>query len=125
MSTRRGTERRRFVRISEGADARVVPDPSPTLVGEGRTLNFSLGGVLIDVSERFEPNTRVRVRLDFDDRVDPIEFVARIVRVRSRSDQRHEIAVEFIDGSVTDQRALQELIAGRLRAPTPHLPHPA
>jgi hypothetical protein len=120
---RRGSERRRFVRVADEVVASV------TLLGgsarDGRTLNFSAGGVLFEFEQYLDPGTDLSVVLRLDDEsTDLLEFDARVVRVRTMSDHVHEIAAEFVGGSAADQRRLQEHIASRVNAlmPPPAVP---
>jgi PilZ domain len=99
-------ERRRFVRVAEEVVTSVVTIDDG--VGrDGRTLNFSAGGVLLLHPTRIESGTDIRVTLRVPD----------VVRVRTQHDHAHEIAAEFLGGSVEDQRRLQETIAERLAPP--------
>jgi c-di-GMP-binding flagellar brake protein YcgR len=120
---RRGSERRKFVRV---ADEVVV---SVTQCGEsepadGRTLNFSAGGVLLALPEPLPAGADIEVVLRLEpDRLLPLQ--ARVVRVRTMSDHHHEVACELRGGSVADHRALQDLIAQRVSGPVPIAPQPA
>ena len=119
---RRGSERRRFVRIAD--DVRVEIDLSDDGAGlDSHMLNFSLGGVLLLAAEPLEVGRRVRIALRPDGDTSALRFDARVVRVRSLSDHNHEVAVEFVGGSAGDQRSLQDQIALRLgHAGTPQAP---
>jgi hypothetical protein len=119
---RRGSERRRFVRIADEIVASVTSLGSPAR--DGRTLNFSAGGVLFELDQYLEPGTDLQVVLRLDEDEALMVFEARIVRTRSMSDHVHEIAAEFVGGSAADQRRLQEHIAARVDAlvPPPALP---
>jgi c-di-GMP-binding flagellar brake protein YcgR len=113
---RRGAERRRFVRVAEEVVTSVVAIGDG--VGrDGRTLNFSAGGVLLLHPTRIEAGTDIRVTLRVPDVDDGLSFDARVVRVRTQHDHAHEIAAEFVGGSLEDQRRLQETIAERLAPP--------
>jgi len=59
----------------------------------------------------------IRVTLRVPDVDDGLSFDARVVRVRTQHDHAHEIAAEFVGGSLEDQRRLQETIAERLAPP--------
>jgi hypothetical protein len=114
--TRRGSERRRFVRVAEEVVASVVAIGDH--VGrDGRTLNFSAGGVLLLHPSRIESGTDIRVTLRLPDVEGGLTFEARVIRVRTQHDHAHEIAAEFVGGSLEDQRRLQETIAERLAPP--------
>ncbi len=119
---RRGSERRRFVRLAEAVKVEIaVADDTPAL--DSQMLNFSLGGVLLDSAEALEVgrNVEVALRLEGDDT--PLRFGARVVRVRTVSDHSYEVALEFVGGSAGAQRVLQEQIAKRLgHAGTPEAP---
>ena len=92
--------------------------------GDGRTLNFSAGGVLLALPRPFPAGTELEVVLRLDaERL--MTLPARVVRSRTMSDHHHEVACELTGGSVADQRALQELIAERVGVPTPITPQPA
>ena len=116
---RRGTERRRFVRVDE----QVVASVERT--GEQRhdvqTLNFSAGGVLLLHDEYVEAGTELRITLSLDDD-GSLDFVARVVRVRSLSDHHHVVAAEFVGGSAGDHRRLQDVIGRHLTPPAPTPP---
>jgi hypothetical protein len=122
---RRGSERRRFIRVDDEVVASIVRTGSEPGT-DTRTLNFSAGGVLLASAEYIEQGTEVRVALHLTDGHEPVlvEFAARVIRVRSRSDHLHEVAVELVGGSAADQRALQDEIARRVGTPppTPSLP---
>jgi c-di-GMP-binding flagellar brake protein YcgR len=116
--SRRGSERRRFVRVDDNLVASVeqVAD-GPT---DALTLNFSAGGVLMLLDHYVEPSTPLRVALQLEPGEQPLEFSARVVRTRTLSDHSHEVAAEFVGGSAADQRRLQDEIARRTtRAPAP------
>jgi c-di-GMP-binding flagellar brake protein YcgR len=117
VTTRRGIERRRFVRVAEQGIASVIS--TGRAARDGHTLNFSAGGVLLVFDHYIAPWTPVRISLNIDS--DIVSFEALVVRVRTLSDHTHEIAAEFVGGSAADQRRLQQLITTRL-APTPSLP---
>jgi c-di-GMP-binding flagellar brake protein YcgR len=114
---RRGAERRRFVRIDDEVVASVERTGAPGK--DGRTLNFSAGGVLMLLDEYIDQGSDLSVALSFDDDT-VVRFAARVVRIRTLSDRTHEIAAEFIGGSAEEQRRLQEQIARRTHdAPSP------
>jgi hypothetical protein len=117
---RRGSERRRFVRV----DDHLVASVEPTGLGaaDGHTLNFSVGGVLLLLETFIEPGTELRVVLQLDDD-EQMTFDARVVRCRTQSDHAHEIAAEFVGGQAGDHRRLQDEISRRVgRAPVPQPP---
>ncbi len=78
-----------------------------------RTLNFSAGGLLFVSPTIVEAGSDVDLvlRLPGDD--EDLVLSARIVRVRSLSDQSHETAVEFVGGDAGAQRALLTYISER------------
>jgi c-di-GMP-binding flagellar brake protein YcgR len=120
---RRGSERRRFVRVAEEVVVSVTRrgDVAPR---DGLTLNFSAGGVLLVLPQAFPVGSEIEVVLRLDpDRLLPL--TARIIRVRTLSDHHHEVACELTLGSVAEQRAMQELIAERVGGPLPAAPQPA
>ncbi len=120
---RRGSERRRFVRVADEVVVSVTRcgDQEPN---DGRTLNFSAGGVLLALPEPLPVGTDVDVVLRIEaDRLLPLQ--ARVVRVRTLSDHCHEVACELRGGSVAEHRELQQLIAERVSAPAPIAPQPA
>lgn len=121
---RRGGERRQFVRVAD--EVVVAVTPFGDAPAGGRTLNFSLGGVLLASERRLDVGTDVEVGLRVDEPDGPrtIEFTARVVRCRTLSDRYHELALEFAGGSAADQLALQELIARRM-TPDPVSPRTA
>ena len=120
---RRGSERRRFVRVADEVIVSVTRCGEAD-AGDGRTLNFSVGGVLLALPRPFPAGTELEVVLRLDaERL--MTLPARVVRSRTMSDHHHEVACELTGGSVADQRALQELIAERVGAPTPITPQPA
>ena len=120
---RRGSERRRFVRVTEEVVVSVTRC-GQALPSDGRTLNFSAGGVLLELPQPFPVGTEVEVVLRRDaDRLLPLN--ARIIRVRTLSDHHHEVACELTGGTVADQRALQALIAERVGGSVPVAPQPA
>jgi PilZ domain len=120
---KRGSERRRFVRVAEEVVVSVTRR-GESEAGDGRTLNFSAGGVLLALPGPFPVGSELDIVLRIDaDRLLPL--VARVIRVRTMSDHNHEVACELTGGSIADQRALQELIAQRVSAPPPVTPQPA
>jgi c-di-GMP-binding flagellar brake protein YcgR len=131
MRRARGAERRRFVRVHEELVVSCTPQPSVVDAFDGTTLNFSVGGILlispttIPVGHNVELVLRVPGEAHGDLRLD-----ARVVRVRSHSDVRHEIAIEFTGGDPVAQRELQQLLEERTGAlggdhHDPHEPIPA
>ena len=117
---RRGSERRKFVRVDDTLVASVEPTGLPG--ADGHTLNFSAGGVLLLLATTIVPGTPLRVVLRPDEDTE-IAFDARVVRCRTQSDYAHEIAAEFVGGSAADHRRLQDEISRRVgREPVPPLP---
>lgn len=118
---RRGSERRRFVRVHDNLVASV--EPTSLGVADGHTLNFSVGGVLLLLETFVEPGTELRVVLQLDAADEQMAFQARVVRCRTQSDHSHEIAAEFVGGSIGDHRLLQDEISRRVgREPVPPAP---
>jgi c-di-GMP-binding flagellar brake protein YcgR len=118
---RRGSERRRFVRVHDN----LVASVEPTAIGlaDGHTLNFSVGGVLLLLETFVEPGTELRVVLELDEDETQLSFDARVVRCRTQSDRSHEVAAEFVGGSIGDHRRLQDEISRRVgRQPVPPAP---
>jgi hypothetical protein len=116
---RRGSERRRFVRVDDNVVASV--EPTGQAAADGHTLNFSVGGVLLLLERTIPTGTPLRVVLRLEDESE-IAFDARVVRCRTQSDYAHEIAAEFVGGSAADHRRLQDEISrrvGREPVPTP------
>ena len=117
---RRGSERRRFVRVHDNLVASV--EPTSLGVADGHTLNFSVGGVLLLLERTIPSGTPLRVVLRLEDESE-IAFDARVVRCRTQSDYAHEIAAEFVGGSAADHRRLQDEISRRVgREHVPPLP---
>jgi c-di-GMP-binding flagellar brake protein YcgR len=117
---RRGRERRRFVRVAD--DVRVeLAAAGGRAPADSRTLNFSLGGVLVVADEPLPVGHVVQIALHPHGNGRALAFEARVVRVRTLSDHDHELALEFVGGTTGDQRALQEQIERRL-GHTPHAP---
>ena len=120
---RRGSERRRFVRVADEVIVSVTRCGDAE-AGDGRTLNFSVGGVLLELPRPYPAGTELEIVLRLDaERL--MTLPARVVRSRTMSDHNHEVACELTGGSVADQRELQALIAERVGAPTPITPQPA
>ena len=118
---RRGSERRRFVRVHDHLVASV--EPTGHGHADGHTLNFSVGGVLLLLESFIEPGTELRVVLELDEADEQIAFDARVVRCRTHSDRAHEVAAEFVGGSIADHRRLQDEISRRVgREPVPPVP---
>ena len=120
---RRGAERRRFVRVSDEVVVSITRCGDPE-ASDGRTLNFSAGGVLLALPEPLPVGCDIDVVLRLeDDRLLPLQ--ARVIRVRTMSDHNHEVACELLGGSVGEHRALQQLIIERVRTPAPRAPQSA
>jgi c-di-GMP-binding flagellar brake protein YcgR len=118
---RRGSERRRFIRVDDHLVASVEPTGSSP--ADGHTLNFSVGGVLLLLETFIEPGTELRIVLQLDEADEQMAFQARVVRCRTQSDHAHEIAAEFVGGQVADHRRLQDEISRRVgREPVPPAP---
>jgi c-di-GMP-binding flagellar brake protein YcgR len=117
---RRGSERRKFVRVDDNVVASV--EPTGQAAADGHTLNFSVGGVLLLLERTIPSGTPLRVVLRLEDESE-IAFDARVVRCRTQSDYAHEIAAEFVGGSAADHRRLQDEISRRVgREHVPPLP---
>jgi len=117
---RRGSERRKFVRVDDNVVASV--EPTGQAAADGHTLNFSVGGVLLLLERTIPSGTPLRVVLRLEDESE-IAFDARVVRCRTQSDYAHEIAAEFVGGSAADHRRMQDEISRRVgREPVPPLP---
>ena len=117
---RRGSERRKFVRVDDNVVASV--EPTGQAAADGHTLNFSVGGVLLLLERTIPSGTPLRVVLRPDEDTE-LAFDARVVRCRTQSDYAHEIAAEFVGGSAADHRRLQDEISRRVgREHVPPLP---
>jgi c-di-GMP-binding flagellar brake protein YcgR len=113
---RRRGERRRFVRIAEQLVVSCTPRVDADDQIDGRTLNFSAGGVLMISSTTLPIGQSVDLVLRVPDDDASMRLDARVVRVRSLSDTHHEVALEFTGGDPASQRALQELLEERTGA---------
>jgi len=80
---------------------------------DGRTLNFSAGGILMISPTIIPIGQSVDLVLRVPDDDSGLRLDARVVRVRSLSDQHHEIALEFTGGDPASQRAMQTLLEER------------
>jgi c-di-GMP-binding flagellar brake protein YcgR len=110
---RRGAERRRFVRVAEQLVVSCTPRVAADDQFDGRTLNFSAGGILLISPTILPIGQAVDLVLRVPDDESDLRLDARVIRVRSLSDTHHEIAVEFTGGDMASQRALQELLEER------------
>jgi c-di-GMP-binding flagellar brake protein YcgR len=113
---RRRGERRRFVRIAEQLVVSCTPRVEKDDQFDGRTLNFSAGGVLLISPTILPIGQSVDLVLRVPDDDSGLRLDARVIRVRSLSDTHHEIAVEFTGGDTSSQRALQVLLEERTGA---------
>jgi c-di-GMP-binding flagellar brake protein YcgR len=112
MRRRRG-ERRRFVRVAEQLIVSCTPRPNDEDHFDGRTLNFSAGGIMLISPTTLPIGQSVDLVLRIPDDDSDLKLLGRVLRVRSLSDSHHEIAVEFTGGDTASQRALQELLEER------------
>jgi c-di-GMP-binding flagellar brake protein YcgR len=112
MRRRRG-ERRRFVRVAEQLVVSCTPRPNDNEPIDGRTLNFSAGGIMLISPTLLPIGQAVDLVLRVPDDNSDLRLDGRVLRVRSLSDSHHEIAVEFTGGDTSSQRALQELLEER------------
>jgi c-di-GMP-binding flagellar brake protein YcgR len=113
---RRGAERRRFVRVAEQLVVSCTPRVAADDQFDGRTLNFSAGGILLISPTILPIGQAVDLVLRVPDDDSDLRLDARVIRVRSLSDTHHEIAVEFTGGDTGSQRALQQLLEERTGA---------
>jgi hypothetical protein len=109
---RTGSERRRFARIAGEAVVSCIPRGGSD-GSVARTLNFSAGGLLFVSPTLVEAGHDVDLVLRLPGDSEDLVLSARIVRVRSLSDQSHETAVEFVGGDAGAQRALLTYISER------------
>ena len=116
MLAGRGIERRRFIRVDEAAIARIDVDDGDHDDSSvpARTLNFSLGGVLLESSRRLPIGSTVQVQVRLVNE-GSVTFRARVLRVRSRSDWSHEVAAEFTGCDVHAHARIHELLVRRIR----------
>lgn len=110
---RRKGERRRFVRVAEQLVVSCTPRPNDDEPIDGRTLNFSAGGIMLISPTLLPIGQAVDLVLRVPDDNSDLHLDGRVLRVRSLSDSHHEIAVEFTGGDTSSQRALQELLEER------------
>jgi c-di-GMP-binding flagellar brake protein YcgR len=110
---RRKGERRRFVRVAEQLVVSCTPRPNDDEPIDGRTLNFSAGGIMLISPTLLPIGQAVDLVLRVPDDNSDLRLDGRVLRVRSLSDSHHEIAVEFMGGDTSSQRALQELLEER------------
>ena len=113
MRRRRGEERRRFVRVAEQLVVSCTPRPNEHDRFDGRTLNFSAGGIMLISPTTLPIGQAVDLVLRVPEDTSDLKLDGRVLRVRSLSDTHHEIAVEFTGGDMASQRALQELLEER------------
>jgi c-di-GMP-binding flagellar brake protein YcgR len=129
MRRARGAERRRFVRVHEELVVSCTPQPNVVDAFDGTTLNFSVGGILLVSPTTIPVGHAVELVLRVPGHESDLRLDARVIRVRSQSDVRHEIAIEFTGGDPVAQRELQQLLEDRTGAlggdPDPHEPIPA
>jgi c-di-GMP-binding flagellar brake protein YcgR len=129
MRRARGAERRRFVRVAEELVVSCTPQPNVVDAFDGTTLNFSVGGILLISPTTIPAGHAVELVLRVPGHENDLRLDARVIRVRSHSDTRHEIAIEFTGGDPVSQRELQQLLEERTGAlggdHDPHEPIPA
>jgi c-di-GMP-binding flagellar brake protein YcgR len=115
MTRRRasGGERRRFTRVADELVVSCTPHRTPPPAVEGRTLNFSAGGVLVASPTALDAGMDVDIVLRIPGEPSDLSFPARVVRVRTLSDTHHEVAAEFVGGDAAAQRALLRFIEAR------------
>ena len=102
--------------MDEAAIARIDVDDVDDDHGAvaARTLNFSLGGVLLESSRRLPIGSTVQVQVRLVNE-GSVTFRARVLRVRSRSDWSHEVAAEFTGCDVHAHARIHELLVRRIR----------
>jgi c-di-GMP-binding flagellar brake protein YcgR len=110
---RRKGDRRRFVRVAEQLVVSCTPRPNDDEPFDGRTLNFSAGGIMLISPTPLPIGQTVDLVLRVPDDDSDLRLDGRVLRVRSLSDSHHEIAVEFTGGDTASQRALQEMLEER------------
>jgi c-di-GMP-binding flagellar brake protein YcgR len=129
MRRPRGAERRRFVRVAEELVVSCTPQPNAEDAFDGTTLNFSAGGILLVSPTTIPVGHAVDLVLRVPGHENDLRLDARVIRVRSLSDVRHEIAIEFTGGDPVSQRELQQVLEDRTGAlggeHDPHDPIPA
>ena len=112
MRRRRG--RAASFRARRRAARRLVhPRPNEDDRFDGRTLNFSAGGIMLISPTTLPIGQAVELVLRVPDDTSDLQLDGRVLRVRSLSDSHHEIAVEFTGGDTGSQRALQEMLEER------------
>ncbi len=101
-------DKRRHHRFSAAGESEVVLlDESGKAVSKpGRSLNMSVGGLLLKTNEKLPLGAMVLLKLDLDEPAEStLEAVGKISRISERSDGGYDIAVNF-EAVVTEDAAV-------------------
>lgn len=88
-------EKRNFIRMRLDAAIHFTV-AGQTQTYEGKCKNISGTGVLIESSASFEPGTQLHIVIPSESaEIDDLHTVAEVLRVKSLSDQKFELATEM------------------------------
>lgn len=104
------SERRRFVRIESLnllSYSLCVDDKIESYGQMGRTLDVSLGGLLIQTNETFPIGTILEIKIGIKENI--IRVLGRIVHSREVDEGLYDLGIEFVNVSDTDKKIISDL----------------
>jgi hypothetical protein len=114
------SERRRYVRPESLNLLDYIVVDEHGVQGEynmGRTLNISIGGILMETHVRLGVGQQVMITIGLEDEL--VDVMGRIVHARDHHDGTHHNGIEFFHASVEDRRVINGYVeAFHKRYPT-------
>jgi len=96
--------------------------PDGEAVVEGRAVNLSTGGMLVEAAQPFEPGARLAVTVSLGDERDAMTLTGEVVRVDARDpadgDGATAVALKFVEVDDGAQVRLQQFIDAAPKEPT-------
>lgn len=114
------TERRRYVRPESLNLLDYIVVDEHGVKGEysmGRTLNISVGGILMETHVKLQVGQQVMITIGLEDEL--VDVMGRVVHQRDHRDGMYHNGIEFFHASVDDRRVINRYVeAFHKRYPT-------
>jgi len=105
------TERRRYVRPESLNLLDYIVVDEHGVQGEysmGRTLNISVGGILMETHVKLKVGQQVMITIGLEDEL--VDVMGRIVHLRDYPDGMYHNGIEFFHASVEDRRVINRYV---------------
>ena len=100
-------EKRQYVRIYNEFDVKISNEKSEDLfedvnINKIKSINISANGILIKTDEKFEINTKLKIKFLKPDTFEFFTTAAEVVRMSENDDNTYSVGIKFVDISKED-----------------------